>query len=408
MDIEITLKKVPFFADFTEAQIHQVAVIGEITPYTAGYRIFKEGEQADRFYIIVSGSVRVYGRNVEGEEVTYNIFQEGDYLGELALLDGEVRSASATCLEPTTFFTLERGAFRILVNSSPLLYERVFAGVARMIRRLNTTYFQTELASRTLRTEMEMDRHRALSQMVAGVAHEINTPMGSVSTAASIIKARLESDELKSLPQSPEAKSAYEDVLEALSLLDRNVQRAHRLIQSFKTISVNQIVDVKERFTIVSVIEDNLTLFRINARKSRLELILKNQVGSRGSEWIGYQGYLSQVLMNLFTNIERYAYPDSSGGTIEITLQADDERTEPVYLLTVQDFGRGIAPENLPHIFDAFFTTGRGRGGTGLGLAIVYNIVTTALKGAISIQSELEKGTTVTIVLPQVVPDEEN
>jgi signal transduction histidine kinase len=408
MDIEITLKKVPFFADFTEAQIHQVAVIGTMIPYMAGHRIFKEGEQADRFYIIVSGSVRVYGRNPEGEEVTYNIFEEGDYLGELALLDGEVRSASATCLEPTTFFTLERGAFRILVNSSPLLYERVFAGVARMIRRLNTTYFQTELASRTLRTEMEMDRHRALSQMVAGVAHEINTPMGSVSTAASIIKARLESDELKSLPQSPEAKSAYEDVLEALSLLDRNVQRAHRLIQSFKTISVNQIVDVKERFTIVSVIEDNLTLFRINARKSRLELILKNQVGSRGSEWIGYQGYLSQVLMNLFTNIERYAYPDSSGGTIEITLQADDERTEPVYLLTVQDFGRGIAPENLPHIFDAFFTTGRGRGGTGLGLAIVYNIVTTALKGAISIQSELEKGTTVTIVLPQVVPDEEN
>jgi signal transduction histidine kinase len=408
MDIEITLRKVPFFADFTESQIHQVAVIGEITPHTAGYRIFKEGEQADRFYIIVNGSVRVYGGNPEGEEVTYNIFEEGDYLGELALLDGEVRSASATCLEPTTFFTLERGAFRTLINSSPLLYERVFAGVARMIRRLNTSYFQTELASRTLRNEMEMDRHRALSQMVAGVAHEINTPIGSVSTAASIIKARLESNELKLLPQSSEAKSAYEDVLEALSLLDRNVQRAHRLIQSFKTISVNQLVDVKEMLSIVGVIEDNLTLFRINARKSRLELIFKNQLSGHDFEWIGYQGYLSQVLMNLFTNIERYAYPNGIGGTIDITIQADDERTEPVYILTVQDFGNGIAPENLPHIFDAFFTTGRGRGGTGLGLAIVYNIVTTALKGIISIQSELEKGTTVTIVLPQVVPDEDS
>ncbi len=111
------------------------------------------------------------------------------------------------------------------------------------------------------------------------------------------------------------------------------------------------------------------------------------------------------MLINLFSNIERYAYPDNVGGQVEITVQADTARTIPVYRLTVQDFGRGIAPENLPHVFEAFFTTGRGSGGTGLGMAIVYNIVTTALKGSITIQSELGTGTTVILTLPQVTPD---
>lgn len=406
MNLKTSLKNVPFFADFADEQLHQIAAIAEMQSCLPGYQLFKEGDEADRFYVVVNGRVRVYGRNAAGEEVTYDIFQEGGYFGEMALLDGESRSASATCLEPTTLFTLGREAFRGLIDSTPFLYQRVFAGLARMVRRLNSTYFQTELASRSLRAEMEMDRHRALSQMVAGVAHEINTPIGSVGTAASIIKRRLESDELKSLPQSAEAHAAYADVLEALGLLDRNVQRAHRLIQSFKTISVSQIVDIKEKLNIVTVLEDNLTLFRINARKSRLEIIVQNQLDDHDTTWVGYQGYLSQVLINLLSNIERYAYPGGVGGKIEITLRADDDRTEPVYILTVQDFGRGIAPENLPHIFDAFFTTGRSVGGTGLGLAIVYNIMTSVLKGSISVESVLNQGTTVTVVLPQVVPGE--
>jgi len=407
MSIELFLRRVPFFANFTDDQLSQIAAIGEIVAFAQEHQIFKEGDKADRFYIIVGGQVRVYGRSTGGEEVEFNIFQAGDHFGELALLDGEPRSASAMCLELTACFTLECDAFRTLINSSPVLLERMFAGLAQMVRRSNNTYFQSELASRTMHTEMELDRHRALSQMVAGVAHEINTPLGSVATAASIIKSRLESAELKTLPQSPDAKSAYADVIEALVLLDRNVNRASQLVQSFKRISVSHNIDIKENLDIIAVIEDNLTLFRINARKSHLTLVLRNQLGSHSPRWVGYQGYLSQVLINLFSNIERYAYPDNVGGKVEITVQADDDRTIPVYLLTVQDFGRGISPEHLPHIFEAFFTTGRGSGGTGLGMAIVYNIVTTALRGNITIQSELNKGTTVILTLPQVIPEQE-
>lgn len=110
------------------------------------------------------------------------------------------------------------------------------------------------------------------------------------------------------------------------------------------------------------------------------------------------------MLTNLLFNIEKHAYPNQSGGTIEIGLRLNDERKSTNFVLTVQDFGRGIAPENLPQLFTPFFTTGRSKGGTGLGLAIVHNIVTEALKGSIVVESELDKGTKFVVTFPQIVP----
>jgi signal transduction histidine kinase len=121
--------------------------------------------------------------------------------------------------------------------------------------------------------------------------------------------------------------------------------------------------------------------------------------------WLGYRGYLTQVLLNLLGNIERYAYPDGEGGRVEIEIVADKRRPDEFFLLTVRDFGQGIAADHLPKVFDPFFTTGRSKGGTGLGMAIVHNIVTTALKGSIGLESKLGSGTTVTLRAPRKVPD---
>lgn len=108
--------------------------------------------------------------------------------------------------------------------------------------------------------------------------------------------------------------------------------------------------------------------------------------------------------MNLLVNIERYAYPNQTGGTVEIGLNVDDEYDPPCFVLSVQDFGTGIPPENLSRVFDPFFTTGRSKGGSGLGLAIVHNIVTEALKGSIEVESELNRGTTFTMTFSRVIP----
>jgi len=121
--------------------------------------------------------------------------------------------------------------------------------------------------------------------------------------------------------------------------------------------------------------------------------------------WLGYRGFLSQVLLNLMTNIERYAYPDGTGGRVEIVVAAEGRRTDGGFVITVSDFGRGIAAGDLPRIFEPFFTTGRSKGGTGLGMAIVQNIVTTALKGQIELASTPGFGTKVTLRFPRTIPD---
>jgi signal transduction histidine kinase len=276
--------------------------------------------------------------------------------------------------------------------------------LVKRVRIASKRYFEEELAQRTLQAEMEAQRHRALAQMVAGVAHELNTPLGIVNTAVDMIEKRVQNEKLTApLSDNKEAQAILAAMQEAAHLASRNIERAHHLVQHFKKISVNQLTVNRETAVLPLLIEDTLELFKINARQSNLEIKVHNHLPEGDAVWQGYPGPLTQVLTNLLFNIERYAYPNQAGGVIEIDLGVDKQREPGCFVLTVQDFGQGIAPDHLDQIFTPFFTTGRGKGGTGLGLAIVKNIVIDVLKGAISVESELNKGTTFTITFPQVV-----
>jgi signal transduction histidine kinase len=261
-----------------------------------------------------------------------------------------------------------------------------------------------ELATQALRTEMELERHRALSQMVAGVAHEINTPLGIANTAANIIRQELNAPGMAVLSHGSMDKRALDDVLEALNLLERNIQRAHKLIQDFKQVAVGQLTDVKEQMDLSEAVADIVGLFNISARQARLELVIHDNLPATTRTWVGYRGYLTQVLLNILTNVERYAYPDGTGGRVELELDAAN-RVVPTFTITVRDFGKGIRSEDVPRVFDVFFTTGRGAGGSGLGLAIVHTIVTEPLQGTIDISSAQGVGTTVTVTFPQTIDD---
>jgi signal transduction histidine kinase len=117
---------------------------------------------------------------------------------------------------------------------------------------------------------------------------------------------------------------------------------------------------------------------------------------------MGFRGFLSQVLINLLMNVERYAYPKGMGGIVDVTIALEDEKH---YRLTVKDKGVGISEENQAHIFDPFFTTGRSIGGTGLGLAIVHNLVTNDLDGEIKLKSEEGKGTEFVVIFPRIISE---
>ncbi len=124
------------------------------------------------------------------------------------------------------------------------------------------------------------------------------------------------------------------------------------------------------------------------------------RLAGESARWLGYRGYLTQVVLNLLTNIERYAYPGGGGGSIEIRLDNAARRPD-VIALSVRDFGMGMNAETLARAYDLFFTTGRSSGGSGLGLAIVHNIVTSVLDGTLDIDSAPGRGTTVRVFVPK-------
>ncbi|MBI3270632.1 MAG: HAMP domain-containing histidine kinase [Planctomycetes bacterium] len=267
---------------------------------------------------------------------------------------------------------------------------------------------------RRLLEEAEKERHRSLAQMVAGVAHEVNTPLGIVTTAASIIEERLGEGPLAALGKDAEGTALLEELREATQLIQGNLARASRLVQSFKKLSIQETQDSLETVDLRSAVEDTLALYAPSARKAHLQLEIQDRLPADARQWVGFPHHLSQVLLNLLTNIERYAYPDGSGGRVELELAAGEAPEDPgagagpglrpTFTLSVRDFGRGIAPEDLPRVFEAFFTTGRDRGGTGLGLAIVHNLVTASLRGTIAMTSTPGRGTTTVVTFPRTVP----
>lgn len=401
------LKGVPFLSHLPEDQLALLAEGGQVETCQPGEVVVSEGEQANSMYVILEGEVRVYKSDPGGAEINLAQLAAGSFFGELALLDQGARSATVACLTPCRFFILDHPSFlHLLAVSDSSVIHRLFATLAHRVRDTSERFFREELARQTLEAKMEIDRLRSLSQMVAGVAHEINTPLGIINTAANMIEKRVRAEEVAAaLNADPRLKRSYDEMVEASGLIQGNIARAHRLVQDFKKISVNQLTDHKEAVNLPELVASIVDLFKINARQSRLELRIASDLPEGSRVWVGYPGYLTQVLMNLLTNVERYAYPDGKGGPIDITIKQRPEGKDPGFIVAVRDQGQGIPADHLPRVFDPFFTTGRSRGGTGLGMAIVHNIVTSALGGEVAITSEVGQGTTVTLDLPHTAPE---
>jgi len=258
-----------------------------------------------------------------------------------------------------------------------------------------------------VRSEMEIERHRSLSQMVVGMAHEINTPLGIVNTAASAISELVRDDALvESTSKDEDAADAFNDLSEAAELIQGNIDRANRLVEQFKGLSVRQVTEVRETVDLIEYVEEVVGLFRIQAKRSALEVVIQNRISDRAqAQWDGYPGYLSQILLNLLTNVQRYAYPDANGGTVELEVSAADLSGDPAFCIAVRDFGAGISDEDQAQIFNPFFTTGRTKEATGLGLSIVFNLINDSLKGTIRVESTVGTGTTFILTFPKDVPE---
>jgi nitrogen-specific signal transduction histidine kinase len=242
-----------------------------------------------------------------------------------------------------------------------------------------------------LRSASLEEKTHMLSSLVARATHDANTPLGIALSALDEF-----SEELANLTTaSSEDDREYLD--EIATLLARNVKRASELVGNFKAFTAQQVVNDLIDVDLGQCVEETVSTFDLVARKRGLEVSVENALAADGSTWKGYPGRLAQVLMNLLTNAERYAYKNT-GGRIEVHVSSPDDYDG--FAIRVADFGEGIPAENLERIFEQSFTTGRDRGGTGLGLAIVHSMVTGSFGGKISVESQLGKGTTFSIRIP--------
>lgn len=255
-----------------------------------------------------------------------------------------------------------------------------------------------------LRDQMYYERMESIATMVTGVAHELNTPLGVARTANSMVT-ELVTNLLQSPPEDDEEREELQDDLEdACNLMTKNLERAQRLIQSFKKLSASQLSDEQMDSDLILVVKDCLETMRPDLKKKSIVCAVHSNEDET-FEWNGYPGHLSQVIINLIQNTIRYAYEDGAGGKIDVFLKTLKQRDW--YRIEFVDYGKGVARHILPRLFDAFVTSGRNKGGTGLGLAIVHNIVVNLLGGSISCDSELGEGTKFLIDLPKTVEVEE-
>lgn len=397
------LRQFSFLTPFSSEQLARIAEIAPRLRYAANETIFQIGDPSGAMYLILSGKVKIHRYDEKGEEIILSKIDAGSVFGELALLSNQPRMASVTAMVDSEFLVIDRNLLMdTIAQASPDAILNLFAVLSNQIRSVNEREFRELLNQRTLAAEMEAERQRALTQMVAGVAHELNTPLGVINTAVSILERELKEPVFEKMAQDEETSQIVEDFHDAMGLIKGNVQRAHLLVQDFKKVSVSQLTDVKEQMSLSETVREIINLAKAHFRQSGLKIEIKDSLTLTEQAWLGYRGYLSQILLNFLTNIQRYAYPDQEGGLAEVYVRTAGPDK---FSISVKDYGKGMTPEVRDRVFEPFFTTGRISGGTGLGMAIVHNLVTTALKGSIQVESAPGKGTEMTIFFPRNIPD---
>jgi PAS domain S-box-containing protein len=248
---------------------------------------------------------------------------------------------------------------------------------------------------------IEAEKLAALGRLVAGVAHEINNPVGIALTVASSL-------ERKSMAFASEAargnlkRSSLNDFLEinrdASSQLVANLNHAAELIESFKQVAVDRSSSDQRIFDLGDLTEKVVMSLRPGLRERNLTL---NVACQPDLTMTSYPGPYGQVLTNLFLNSVVHAFPEGNGGIVDIKVRAFDEDNVEVLF---SDNGCGMSVDVRRQAFNPFFTTRRDQGGTGLGLHIVHNIVTNLLGGRINLDSEPGQGTKIQLILPRVAP----
>lgn len=270
--------------------------------------------------------------------------------------------------------------------------------------RASAARHDAEASQRAAESELvRVERFASLGSLVAGVAHELNTPVGSAVTVASTMAERIRGfhAEVEGGQLRRAALSRFlDDMREGSEIMLRGLERTARLVQQFKQVAFDQTSQQRRTFSLGELIADVVGTMRPQFNHSQIALETKISTDARLDS---YPGPLGQVLINLISNAQVHAFDEGSVGTI--TVLAHDIADGRVQLV-VQDTGKGMTEDVRSRIFEPFFTTRLGQGGSGLGLSITFNIVSGILGGSIRAESTPGKGAALIVEIPAVAPAE--
>lgn len=319
------------------------------------------------------------------------------FSGHLFMLAGEQFGILA-CQDVTEKRLIEQEIRELNATLEDRVVERT-EELQQANQELETTLEALNLAHEEL---VNSEKLAALGALVAGISHELNTPIGNSLMVASTLDDQTIEINDRYLNNGGIKRSTLEnyiaDVGKASDILVRNLHRAADLVNSFKQVAIDQTSSQRRKFLLAEVVSEILLTLWPMIRKSAF-----NVEQSIPGELVfdSYPGPLGQILTNLINNALLHAFEGKNQGTIVIAAQ---DQGDGLIELTIKDDGVGIPPTHLNRIFDPFFTTKLGAGGSGLGLNITHNIVTGILGGRVRVQSAVGIGTTFTLTLPSVAP----
>ncbi|GLR88497.1 ATP-binding protein [Bradyrhizobium iriomotense] len=305
-------------------------------------------------------------------------------------------------LEPQLFPKVQVELLKTFADQAVIAIEntRLLTEVQERTRQLSQSLEELRATQDGL---LQTEKLAALGRLVAGVAHEINTPVGTSLTVASAFVNKANRFEVDVASGGLRRSTLTEFIgasREAASQIIINLNHAVDLIQSFKQVAADRNVSDRRRFDLGEVTEQVVKGLRSGLRSENLLVRVECEPNLAMNSYAGPYG---QVLTNLVINSAVHAFPDGVRGSVHIAAQAlGKDKVEVLF----SDDGCGMTADVRRQAFDPFFTTRRDQGSTGLGLHIVHNIVTSRLGGRINLETEPGGGTTFRIIVPREAPPE--
>jgi signal transduction histidine kinase len=256
--------------------------------------------------------------------------------------------------------------------------------------------YAIEQLKSTQRTLVQKEKMASLGALVAGIAHEINTPLGICVTGVSHLQ-----EEYKIVKQAVDGGTLtetklmnfFEDIEEVLTILATNTQRGASLVNSFKQVAVDQSSNEIRSINVSQYIDEIILSLRPMLKKTNIKIDVEcaNDLTIEVNA-----GAISQIFSNLILNSVKHGFAEGEKG--EILIEAYEKNDS--IIIRYRDNGIGIDDEAMNMLFEPFYTTKRGSGGSGLGTHLVYNLVTSALHGKITVKSQVGKGLAFLIKFP--------